>query len=509
MPDVDVLIQRYLEGRLTEGEAAALHELLLHDPGVGVRLLDDLTLDAMLREGRRSMPAVRAPVLLSPRKFSVKSLVVVGAVATLLTLGIVWSGGFWPRYALSAAEETTASVALLAGTVDAVWEAGSMRPVVGAPLPPGWLRLKSGAVQIEFYQGARVSLEAPAALRLISSGEAFCERGKLRAHVPPQAQGFRVHTDKGTVVDLGTAFGLEVGEKGADVHVFEGEVELHQASGEMLPLKEGEAAVLSANAPKRSADSSSFRLLEDLEGDKALHQQAAFERWYAASRLHDSDASLLLRFDFQDPASPRMLRNHSTSSDAVADGSIVGTRWTQGRWPMKKALEFRSVSDRVRASVPGELDQFTLVMRVRVDALPRKFNSLFMSEGWHDRRVHWQITEGGVLRLGVAGGSGDSHTDYDSPVVFHAERLGGWAHLAVTFDLAKMELVHYVDGVAVAVHTLRSQAPVRFGLAELGNWNDRPGSERVAMRHLSGAIEEFAVWSRALTPEEISDMAGL
>ncbi len=506
MPDADLLIQRYLEGRLTEGEAAELHQLLLDEPGLGTRLLDNVALDAMLREEVRAMCMVRhTPVLPSPRRFTIQSLVGAGAAAALATLGLVWSGGFWKRGA--GAEETTAAVALLAGSVGTSWEADSMQPVEGAPLSPGWLRLKTGAVQIEFYQGARVSLEAPAALRLISSGEAFCERGKLRAHVPPQAKGFRIHTENGTVVDLGTAFGIEVGETGVDVHVFEGEVELHQTSGELLPLREGEAAVLAANAPKRSADTTAFSRLEELAGDQDRRQRAAFERWQAAGQALDSDAGLLLRFDFQDAVSTRMLRNGSTAADALPNGSIVGTRWTQGRWPMKKALEFRTVSDRVRTSVPGELSRFTLVMRVRVDALPRKFNSLFMSEGWLDRKIHWQITDAGVLRLGVAGTGGERHMDYDSPVVFYPERLGRWVHLAVSFDLEKEEVVHYVDGLAVAILPLRGTAPVKIGLAELGNWNDRPGSERVAMRHLSGAIEEFAIWSRVLRPEEVREMA--
>jgi len=507
MRDDAVLIQRYVEGLLTEEEAGVLHERLLQAPELAERLLGDLTLDTMLRESARAMPAIRTPVLIPQRRFTMKWLVGVGAVAALMTLGAVWTGGLLQQSAT--AEATTASVALLAGSMDAVWEADSMQPAEGAALAPGWLRLKSGVIQIEFYQGARVSLQAPAALRLISSGEAFCERGKLSAQVPPQAQGFRIQTVQGTVVDLGTSFGLDVGDHGADVHVFEGEVELHQLSGEMLPLKEGEAAGLATNAPKRSADDSSFRLLANMDGHQTRHQMAAFERWIAASGKINADSDLLLRFNFQDPVSTRTLRNHSSAPDAVPDGSIVGTRWTQGRWPLKRALEFRSVSDRVRASVPGELDQFTLAMRVRVDALPRKFNSLFMSEGWHNRQIHWQITDGGVLRLGVAGGAGVRHVDYDSPEIFQVERLGRWMHLSVSFDSARREIVHYVDGVAVAALPLQDASPVKIGLAELGNWNDRPGSERVAMRHLSGAIEEFAIWSRVLTPQEVRELAGL
>jgi hypothetical protein len=72
--------------------------------------------------------------------------------------------------------------------------------------------MKSGIAQIEFYQGARVLIEGPAELQLVSSGEATCTRGKLSANVPPQAKGFRINTPKGTIVDLGTEFGLDVSD---------------------------------------------------------------------------------------------------------------------------------------------------------------------------------------------------------------------------------------------------------------------------------------------------------
>src|SRR5262249_25951190 len=101
------------------------------------------------------------------------------------------------------------------------WEGDG--PRAGAALAPGWLRLRSGLAHIEFYSGATVILEAPAELKLVSRTEAYCARGKLRATVPPHAQGFTVGTPKLKLVDRGTEFGVHIGEEArAEVHVFQG-----------------------------------------------------------------------------------------------------------------------------------------------------------------------------------------------------------------------------------------------------------------------------------------------
>src|SRR5262249_33444665 len=112
----------------------------------------------------------------------------------------------------------------------AEWEETDRPTRPGAPLLPGRLKLKSGLAYVQFYSGATVILEGPADFRLVSPKEAYCARGRLRAHVPPEAQGFTIGSPKWDLVDVGTEFGLEVAENGqAEVHVFQGKVELYDA----------------------------------------------------------------------------------------------------------------------------------------------------------------------------------------------------------------------------------------------------------------------------------------
>jgi hypothetical protein len=131
-----------------------------------------------------------------------------------------------------------------------------------------------------------------------------------------------------------------------------------------------------------------------------------------------------------------------------------------------------------------------------------------MSEGWGDRKIHWQITHEGKIRLGIAGVPGKHHQDCDTEVFFTPERFGRWTHLAVVFDQQAKEVRHYANGMLLAKIALKDNAPLKPGIAELGNWNDRRSiGNGVAIRHLSGTMDEFALWDRVLGESEIAAMS--
>src|SRR5205085_8217282 len=81
------------------------------------------------------------------------------------------AGGWWAlRFSHSSERQgaTSKAVAMLNCVVDAQWNQRDETPRSGAPLEPGWLRLKSGLAQIVFYSGARVVIEGPTELQIIS-----------------------------------------------------------------------------------------------------------------------------------------------------------------------------------------------------------------------------------------------------------------------------------------------------------------------------------------------------
>ena len=404
---------------------------------------------------------------------------------------------------------TSKAVAMLNRVVDAEWTQRDATPRMGAPLEPGWLRLKSGLVQIVFYSGARVVIEGPAELQLISPDEAVCLSGRLVAEVPPQAKGFRIRTPLMNVTDLGTVFGVEVKQRQTELHVFKGSVEFQSSPGATKQsLIEGKGAVADgAGAPRLvPANPTGFAALFDLQLKSSDAAVLRHEQWRAASARLDEDPSLLLHFDF-DRATPEdwLLPNTSQRKEAAPDGTIVGCQWTEGRWPDKRALEFRGVSDRVRLSVPGEYESLTLAAWVRVQGLDRQINSLFMSDGFEAGTVHWSIRDDGVLATTVIGSEPRDFQICTSPPVLTLDQLGLWVHLAVVIDGREKRVAQYLNGVEVREHALKFRSPLRVGVAELGNWNAHgfPKNDPFMIRNFSGAMDDFCLFSRALTQAEI------
>lgn len=110
------------------------------------------------------------------------------------------------------------------------------------------LQLKSGIVRIQFDNGAQSTLQGPASFELVALGKTRLTAGLLISTVPPGAEGFRVDTPLGEVVDLGTAFGIELTDTEMNVTVFDGEVEVGRpGSNQKQKLSEGDAVQIEAD----------------------------------------------------------------------------------------------------------------------------------------------------------------------------------------------------------------------------------------------------------------------
>ncbi len=124
-------------------------------------------------------------------------------------------------------------VARLLQSNQAVWGPESGEIFDGAFLRAGQLLdLQKGLAEVEYQDGVRLILQAPARLRLqpIESSQissALLEQGRVTARVTRRGVGFKLLTPLAAVVDLGTEFGAEVEATGAmRVAVFEGAVQV-------------------------------------------------------------------------------------------------------------------------------------------------------------------------------------------------------------------------------------------------------------------------------------------
>ncbi len=524
------LLDALCDQGLSPAQMRRLEELLAAHPEAEAYYVQYMSLHADLAGHFAGHPGLteqtlreRAEAARPPRRFFFRgALALAGAAAGLLIGFALWYGSSGGPASGTADELGDNTVAILLQAPGAEWGDTELPTRPGAPLPPGWLRLKSGFAHLEFYSGATVILEGPAELRLVSRLEAFCARGKLRASVPPQAHGFTIGSPKFNLVDRGTEFGLQVDAAGkTEVHVFQGRVDLYDpATGHDTPPQKA----LSTGGGVRVAgpglvepirpDPAAFETAQRLADRAADDARRRHGSWLGFSESIRRDPRLLVYYPFQaEKGWSRTLLDLSRGRGLVPgglrprpephDGAIVGCSWVTGRWPGKQGLEFKRVSDRVRLNVPGEFDSLTLMAWVRVDALPNKFNSLFMTDSWDEAAPHWHISDAGKLELGVQGPRRRNGVHYYSPVVFTPDRLGQWIHLAVVHDRNEQLVSHYVDGRLFHQEALQLDVALRLGNAEIGNWNVAARRHNHPIRYFSGCIDEFFLFSRALTSEEI------
>lgn len=529
--EFDDAVAGICHGSATEPEMRALNELLRGNPKardeyllrieLHTRLASESELFSQvanaaasdpwpeLKTGSRQRVLPPNPPLRArrPRVAQVLAL----AAGLLLIAGGVWA--LWFNNSTSRNRATSNAVAMLTRTVDVKWDPRAAPPRVRGALERGTLRLKSGLAQVVFYSGARMVIEGPAELELVSSMEAVCPRGRLLLEVPPPARGFRLRTPQLNVVDLGTSFGMNATPGQSEVHVFKGKVALvaGAAAAAKRSLDEGQAVVVQGKGQPRlmTASTETFTPLFEFQERSLASEAFRYEQWQFANAKLNQDPSLLAHLDFESRGSTEWtLHNAADRNRAVPEAVMVGCARAEGRWQEKLAMEFQSVNDRVRLAVPGEFNGLTLSAWVCIKGLDRPFNSLFMSDGFDPGTVHWLIRDDGVLGLTVFGPVHGKFQILASPPVISLATLGMWQHLAVVLDGKAKQVVHYLNGFPVSRHSLKFGPPYRVGSAELGNWNARSGPNPAPelVRNLSGSFDEFALFSRALSDAEMREL---
>ena len=420
--------------------------------------------------------------------------------------------------------ESAAPVAVLKRAVGVEWASAKDAPAVGTMLSAGWLRLRAGTVQVEFLCGARLLVAGPAELRLDSDGAAFLQTGKASAYVPEPARGFRLGAPGLNIVDLGTAFGINVSaQHPAEVHVFDGTVALSSPTSKIRPRKLGANQAVQLDGgdlrdiPARPADFPNGDALAR-SADAAGRERS--KRWKTAMAALAADPATLLSYTFDDDVeSSRTVLNRSAQAITESHGALVGAGWTGGRWPGKRALEFRSRGDRLRFTVPGAHRAVTLMAWVRVDSLPNDYNSLLMPSHYQPGSLHWTLERGGELRLTLRNTDiqGNGKQFWDGPVSGPAISnmdFGRWLFLATTYDSTTGNVTHYRDGQQSGTARFAHRLPAVLGAVEFGNWGADATSPGAAwtkneipnqrLRNFVGRLDELTILERAMPAEEIA-----
>lgn len=524
------LIRRCLDGDASDEELARFEELLRNDPEFRKDYLRYLNVDSALAAlpKRAKQPAsLRDQDSLQHsqtqdkgwQRFRGQAGWVTVAVALLLVAGmlikqVIDSGRDDTPLQIAGddvaepADIEDRGVAVLTravglhGAKTADWQ-------VGETIPPGSMAWDEGVVQLEFYCGATVVVEGPAEIEILDESRVVCRLGRLRAHVSGLARGFAVLAPSLEVVDLGTEFGLNVSNDGAaEVHVFEGKVELYDAKSNRnlatrRELNAGDALTVDRDGTSktiavRDADFVTPTRLSQMTG---VRQQGQLIEWRAFRDSLQGDPRVVVYFPFDRiDSDDRLLVGHGTNGVTI-EGAIVGCEWSEGRWPGKTSLQFKRPGDRVRITVPGEFESLTYSIWVRVDGLDRIRNSLMLTDGFDKNGIHWQIRQDGSLTLGMRYAN-DRAYNYHTRPIFNLFRLGQWVHLATVYDTDQERVTHYVNGEPAERQRLKRYATgmLNIGNATIGNWSGRKASD---VRNFNGCMDELIIFGEALDDQEV------
>lgn len=523
--EFDDAVAALCHGTISDEALQELHELLRADTGARDEYLWRVEVHGELASGGvyPALPGAigEKVVLADPEtKPSARSrwllwVPVAAAVLLIVAGNLIWSGrnasdGSQGGEIVQEGEPTDDGIAVLvhAGEVEWLDDNG---PHEGDILSPGPLRLKSGLLEIEFYSGARLVVDGPADLELVSVDHVICRLGRVRAVVPPPAHGFRVVAPQFELIDLGTEFGVAVDPNGeARVQVFDGEVELvppeadrSRVAVEKLTRGEGRAWSAKGKRVSQQAELGDFPTFEEVQRRKTRAAEKRLARWQAWEESHADDPRIAFRFDFESEGL-ELLDQGPTASH----GTIVGAEWTTGRWPSTRALEFKRPGDRVRLNLPGTYDALTLSAWLRVDSLPGRSQGLLLTDGYEVGRIHWHLHPDGNLRLGVrkpAETMAKGATGYGSPVLITPRHLGAWCLLCTVYDRESGTVQHYFNGREVSSDAIVFDQPLQFGTCDLGNWTLSLDTRR-PVRNFIGRIDDLTVWNAALTGNEVRRM---
>lgn len=279
----DRLMEQWLENSLDADQQAELSKWLQNHPEQMRRFVEANVCEQMLCDAARGLLLSDqvhelTPSLNKPPHWSTKRIVMVAAsVAASLMIALFL---FQKSERGGPAIEPFASVAAIDQTDSALRN--------GDRLGNTTIEIQRGLIRLQFDDGVEVTLQGPARYELIGPGKTRLHSGLLTATVPPGAEGFQVSTPTAEVVDLGTAFGIEIDSEGIPVvSVFDGEVEVTPGdSGAGHLVQEGEAV----------------RVTQRHEIQAARFDAAVFEKvWPVASGVSGSTGAFRFAPDWPRP----------------------------------------------------------------------------------------------------------------------------------------------------------------------------------------------------------------
>ena len=515
MKGVDSLIARWVDGELSDEESRELLRMLEEQPELQAQLAQQVMLDGMM-----------GPVAedeFSQRKWlDAVTDSVAAADADAFEAQVnrrIRKADRVRRFSLAAA--AAAVIALVAGLwllqpsgVATVVRVGPLDPAVtleeGMTFHEGdTISLTSGLVELEMNGRGRMILEGPVEIDLIHDMHSSLKHGRALMRVTPEGHGYHLETPSGSVIDLGTEFGVSVDRASGvvETHVLDGEVKTLIGNEAPVHLHKDDALRFGPQAQERiPADPGSFYSALPPEG---------LGRPMMVNWPMELDASGIGRAEVND------FTRSQVDLIPMAMGQGRGPRRVVGRFGGATGFDGKgSFMESGFAGIGGS-DPRTVCFWVKVpsDLGPKEG---FAMVSWGDHRHEeqgrvWQVSinplpaDGpvGRLRVGAHGGMAIGSRDL---------RDDQWHHVAVVlYPVSKpnvgKHVMLYVDGELEAISN-RTLGSVRTEVEDAAHgvwlgrnvtWVDdtRPPGHGGFFR---GALDEVYILGGALSQSEIRSL---
>ena len=205
------------------------------------------------------------------------------------------------------------------------------------------------------------------------------------------------------------------------------------------------------------------------------------------------------------------------ADDAIGDnfGTVMGNAsLTSDRFGTdNKAYSFDGSDDYISLHEPWfdgnpSVSAFTYSTWIYVDGYPNQQSSINTKEGYW-RTVGIQLGTSGQIVFGGSQPSPNAYHDWSTSS--SAITVGQWNHIAVTFTNSNLRI--YING-QLSVDETASISNWTFTWSDEGNSTNTNLIGAVApasgvTKFFSGKIDDFAMWSRALTANEVAELYDL
>lgn len=296
---------------------------------------------------------------------------------------------------------TLAGHGTLREAVDVVWPASQAPYREGGLLGPGSFKFESGIAVLDLFSGATLVVKGPAHLDIESDWAVTVHEGKLEATVPPAAQGFVIKAADTEIIDLGTQFALDMSSDKAQVAVLDGEVMLRGDRFADDHLLTGEQATLSTLPVERNFVTSIPRLA-DIASRRETISQKRFHQYRQFIDKLAADPQLIAFYPPRRDILNRLLPNVAGAAHAGNAQLIGPVEIAPGRFSGESVgLGFRRPGSRARMKLDGTFSAYSFSCWAKIDSLAHRYNALFLADGYENGEPHWQIRSDGRLMFSV------------------------------------------------------------------------------------------------------------